>query len=104
MIEHLFTTVARKLISILVDCSGSNLLNSHWCRMISPMGIEVIISCIVSAIIVGIGVGLSWYAVKQGGHMPKRDPERVRQILKDINWSVLDEVMDRPPRRRSEHA
>ncbi|WP_209508252.1 hypothetical protein [Ruegeria sp. HKCCSP335] len=66
------------------------------------MGIEVIISCVVSAIIAGIGVGLSWYAVKQGGQMPKRNPKRVKQILKDIDWSLLDEVMDRPPRRRTE--
>ncbi|WP_282153927.1 hypothetical protein [Ruegeria atlantica] len=66
------------------------------------MGIEVIISCIASACIAGGGIWLSWFAVRHAGQLPKRNPEHVRQIMKEIDWKLLDEVMDPPPRRRTE--
>ncbi len=67
------------------------------------MSIETQISVIVSFVLVGFGLSLTRFAVKNGGHRKKRDPKLVQQIMRSIDWSHLDAVMDPPRRAPSEN-
>ncbi|NVO56884.1 hypothetical protein HW561_13905 [Rhodobacteraceae bacterium B1Z28] len=66
------------------------------------MSTETLISLTISLGLGGLCFWLVGHVVQNSGQDRMVDPEAVKELMRTIDWSRLDSVMDRPSVRQSE--